>query len=430
MEDILSGIEDPNQRVQLQKDIAALSDNALQLYLDSQGKMNVSQTELVKRAIFGDKNGYNITQLVDYYDASDMMSGIKTNQELQGILNEKNTGIFGREKDSYRCENERQQRDDYDKQLANKENPPKDPSALKEQVKTLKNKLALEADIKRLASYVDQFQLGRNPFENAGAYEILVETARTFLEYGGKDATAFKEYLKNSERFNRVKWSSDEVFAKLEQALSEAKNPETPGNFVRPDFLLKISDQNGVTTIYKGTKKYKIENARYYEWDGTDWVDLNVDKEGFEGIIGDKIDNIPSEITNKDPNDPIKSDARITETKMVDGRIVDGNGNGVNYAKPENFVITMDGKFVLGLRHQKLADNKSIQAGGSVIIQNGKVVQIDNLSGHYEPTVAETKTFPNAFRNAGIDVSGATLKIFDFSKPLGALKPAEVIIIP
>lgn len=134
---ILSTESDPKA---LQELIDGLNNEARQLYLDLQGKMNVSQTELVKRAAFGDKHGYDITKLVDYYEASDMVAGIKSDAALQEILNEKNTG---KHKDDYRNQAERLELENLEKQLTDTENPPKDPTAVKNQVRSLRNKMVL-----------------------------------------------------------------------------------------------------------------------------------------------------------------------------------------------------------------------------------------------------------------------------------------------
>lgn len=86
---ILSEIADLNLREQLQKDIAMLTDGARQLYIDIQGRMNVSQAELVKRAEIGDKNGYTAEETVDYFVSIDLKAAIDTNTDFADVLDVK-----------------------------------------------------------------------------------------------------------------------------------------------------------------------------------------------------------------------------------------------------------------------------------------------------------------------------------------------------
>jgi hypothetical protein len=220
---ILSEINDVNERAQLQKDIAALTDSARQLFLDLQGKMNMPQTEVVKRASFGAKHGYNVDQTVDYYGAIDILTGINVDPGMQSILNERNTNAFGREKDSYRYESERLEFERLERELNDAQNPPKDPSEIKKQVRSLRNKLELENSAKELGDYIEQNNLGKkDAFDDAGAYNKLIEVAKVYIKSGGAEFSGFLEYLKSNPHLNGIKWTHKGIVDKTGKAFSKA----------------------------------------------------------------------------------------------------------------------------------------------------------------------------------------------------------------
>jgi len=69
-----------------------------------------------------------------------------------------------------------------------------------------------------------------------------------------------------------------------------------------------------------------------------------------------------------------------------------------NYSnKRIDYLINIYGEFILGHGHYKLSKkNKHIIMGGEVIINsNGKIVYINNNSGHYQPSTNKFNEFYN-----------------------------------
>ena len=59
-------------------------------------------------------------------------------------------------------------------------------------------------------------------------------------------------------------------------------------------------------------------------------------------------------------------------------------------------------------------DENSQQVDRLIVFKGGKVRMIDNLSGHFRPTVEESLKIPELLKNQGFDVSGANLKLYEF----------------
>jgi RHS repeat-associated protein len=90
---------------------------------------------------------------------------------------------------------------------------------------------------------------------------------------------------------------------------------------------------------------------------------------------------------------------------ITDGRI-NLSGRAVTNGKFD-FVVTQEGQLVIGSKHYALSNGAaSVQAAGTLKIFKGKVTEINNNSGHYKPTPAETSNFGTILKKAGVDVSG------------------------
>ncbi len=78
-----------------------------------------------------------------------------------------------------------------------------------------------------------------------------------------------------------------------------------------------------------------------------------------------------------------------------------------------DFVITTDKKLIIGKKHHFLGNRKDVLAAGMMkITGSGKIRRIDNLSGHYAPTVEEAMQFPKLLREMGFDLKGATFEAY------------------
>ena len=81
-----------------------------------------------------------------------------------------------------------------------------------------------------------------------------------------------------------------------------------------------------------------------------------------------------------------------------------------------DFIVNNEGKLVIGSGHYNLSGGAStVKAAGQLSVLKGKVTNINNSSGHYQPSLEEAKTFGNTLKNAGIDVSGAKLNLYNAS---------------
>jgi hypothetical protein len=110
-------------------------------------------------------------------------------------------------------------------------------------------------------------------------------------------------------------------------------------------------------------------------------------------------------ITNKFPAEPLPADGKIIPYSLVDGSIKSVNGR-----RQFDFIVDSNGKLIIGDKHHTLGNRQDVKAAGQIRLNGkGQVRQIDNLSGHYQPTVAETANYPVILQGTGLNVKGATI---------------------
>lgn len=116
-------------------------------------------------------------------------------------------------------------------------------------------------------------------------------------------------------------------------------------------------------------------------------------------------------ITNKFPNDPFSIASKVYgEAVIVDGRLTLADRRVL----PRNvdYVITLSGCLMLGVKHPILANNQDVcAAGGMRLRADGQVVQIDNHSGHYTPSADDAVRAMALLRELGLDLSMARCTI-------------------
>ncbi len=117
-------------------------------------------------------------------------------------------------------------------------------------------------------------------------------------------------------------------------------------------------------------------------------------------------------ITNKFPNEALPTDGKIFgQASISNGKI---SLSGRQLPRDVDFVVTTDGRLILGRRHHLLGDRGDVLAAGQMKLNGrGAVRQVDNLSGHYRPTLKEAEAFPDIFRSLGIDLSHTRLHLYD-----------------
>ena len=99
---------------------------------------------------------------------------------------------------------------------------------LKDQVRSLRNKLELENSAKKLGEFIENNLGGKDTFDNPAAYTKLVETAHAYIKSGGATDTAFLDYLKSNPHLKDVKWNKSSVEAKVNKAFSDAMKNMDP----------------------------------------------------------------------------------------------------------------------------------------------------------------------------------------------------------
>lgn len=96
------------------------------------------------------------------------------------------------------------------------------------------------------------------------------------------------------------------------------------------------------------------------------------------------------------------------------GRYVNGKlevlGNQ-KIAQKWDFIIKQNGEILVGRKHSWLSKGEDVLAAGELKFRNGNLVEINNASGHYLPTIEECSNFLRMFKKAGVDVNKATLTI-------------------
>ncbi|MCB0560615.1 MAG: hypothetical protein H6573_13670 [Lewinellaceae bacterium] len=89
------------------------------------------------------------------------------------------------------------------------------------------------------------------------------------------------------------------------------------------------------------------------------------------------------------------------------------SGRAVTHGRFD-FVISKNGQLSLGAgRHTLSGGAKEVLAAGQLKIYNGQITRINNWSGHYQPSIEESKLFPDLLRKLGVNVSGAKLQLYN-----------------
>lgn len=102
------------------------------------------------------------------------------------------------------------------------------------------------------------------------------------------------------------------------------------------------------------------------------------------------------------------NDGKIFEYYIENGRI-----KGIEGRNSVDFVITTDNKLIIGNKHHYLGNKQDVLAAGQLKINGqGKIKRIDNLSGHYRPTVNEAMGYQSLFENLGLDLNKTWLEYY------------------
>jgi len=128
----------------------------------------------------------------------------------------------------------------------------------------------------------------------------------------------------------------------------------------------------------------------------------------LEGVAKGGSWNIFSKIKIKNP--AIDADGWLMG-KYINGELkVAGN---TTVSQRWDYIVKTDGEILIGRKHSWLSQGEDVIAAGEIKYSNGKIVEINNASGHYLPTPEEASDFLRIFRKAKVNVDDATLTILD-----------------
>ncbi|WP_068842715.1 DUF6443 domain-containing protein [Flavobacterium chilense] len=79
-----------------------------------------------------------------------------------------------------------------------------------------------------------------------------------------------------------------------------------------------------------------------------------------------------------------------------------------------DFVVTANGELKVGSGHYNMSgEAQGVQAVGQIKLTNGELTEINNVSGHYQPSAFEARKFPSIFENLGVNVSKTKLRTYE-----------------
>jgi len=131
-------------------------------------------------------------------------------------------------------------------------------------------------------------------------------------------------------------------------------------------------------------------------------------------------ENETSGITLKISTPQVGKTFKTYGTKIEDGKVSMVTTNGpANTNGRFDFVITNDGKLLIGTGHFNLSGGaSSVKAAGQLKIVNGKVKEIDNSSGHYQPNIDQGKQAVKLLQNMGVNTTGARVSLYNLDGTL------------
>ena len=113
-------------------------------------------------------------------------------------------------------------------------------------------------------------------------------------------------------------------------------------------------------------------------------------------------------ISNKFPDD--SQAGKNFKSSVENGKI--NIENGIHNV---DFVIDMDGNLRIGRGHSYLSGGQNVQAAGTIKVNSsGYIRNITNESGHFQPTVPEALNYPQIFKDIGLNVDNAWIRISEF----------------
>ena len=99
------------------------------------------------------------------------------------------------------------------------------------------------------------------------------------------------------------------------------------------------------------------------------------------------------------------------------------------------FVVALGGEVIFSFdtsrhRHSSLVAGADVTAAGTMRVLNGKILEVDNFSGHYRPPAASLAVFAERMRQLGISLEETLIETADrrpnSSRGSSAMPPAMI----
>jgi hypothetical protein len=128
---------------------------------------------------------------------------------------------------------------------------------------------------------------------------------------------------------------------------------------------------------------------------------------GFDISNGTR--NLPA-ISNKLPS--ISPDGSIVGS-FNNGQFVP-NGNAIIAGRKYDYIVKSDGQIVVGQKHTFMSQGEDVLGAGEIKFNGAELpVDINNLSGHYQPTPGEAMNFLRAFQQQGVATDNIFLSMYN-----------------
>ncbi|MFP3591907.1 hypothetical protein [Chryseobacterium sp. SIMBA_038] len=188
------------------------------------------------------------------------------------------------------------------------------------------------------------------------------------------------------------------------------------GNGINPDVIGAISSNRRFALIYKG--EIVTEGSRYdkaYQKALQDLKKVSYNSKRIEEILeelrlGAFCKRTPK-ITNKYPKEKFPDDGFIINYKMDSQGVFRQLNDNIFPSNDFDFVITKSGQLKIGNKHHLLGNREEVLAAGRVRFKNGRIVEFDNMSGHYTLIAEEAERLGNILNGIGISVKRARNEI-------------------
>ncbi|WP_292010560.1 hypothetical protein, partial [Chryseobacterium sp.] len=204
-------------------------------------------------------------------------------------------------------------------------------------------------------------------------------------------------------------------FMELDAAIINGKIAEG----INPDIIGTITNKRKFGLVYQG--EIVAQGNRYDKVYRRVLMDLKkAINNGNIRIILEELKKLAfcektPKITNKYPTENLPIDGLILNYNF-DSKGIFRQLNGNLFPSREfDFIITKSGDLKIGKKHHLLGNKDEVLAAGQLRFKNGRIVELDNLSGHYRPTSEEAQRLGLILTKIGIPIKRARNEIVALS---------------